>query len=172
MEQIIAYFSADPLNLLYIVGGSGGLWFWVKEWRSRTRVRISFLSETFDSVGDQNLNVKIELEITNLGESITSVEQSVKVKALTPERKNVTYEFKVETQDRSLKPHIPKQIALSAVCNQGYHFTWYRSYSIKLSRGRNGKFRTRNIKNSILNPVEYIVGNFCFRIFKWVPKDA
>ncbi len=40
------YFLNDPLRLLYLTGGTGGIWYWMGQWRDRTRVRIKIIEES------------------------------------------------------------------------------------------------------------------------------
>lgn len=63
MKLLINYFTGDPLRILYIIGGSGGVWFWINEWRFRTRLKIRMLSETFDPVASPNLKTTTTLEV-------------------------------------------------------------------------------------------------------------
>ena len=172
MDQIIIYFTEDPLRILYLIGGSGGLWFWVNEWRNRTRIKISMLSETFDTEINPNINIETKLEITNLGNSVTSIGSSITVKALTPERNVVFYQFIVSSPERSLMPHEPKTITLSTTCDAKYAFTWFRTYSVGLSRGLSTTLRTKNTSNKPLSLWQYYFGYYLFKIFGWLPGNA
>ncbi len=35
LDAIVACFESDPLKILYLFGGGGGLWFWLEKWRER-----------------------------------------------------------------------------------------------------------------------------------------
>jgi len=172
MDKIITYFAEDPLRILYLIGGSGGLWFWFNEWRNRTRIKISMLSETFDPVTNPNVKVETKLEITNLGNSVTSIDSSISVKALTPDGSVVFYQFIVSSPERSLMPHVPKTITLNAECDAKYAFTWFRTYNVGLSRGLSTTLRTKNTSNKPLSIWQYYFGYYLLKLFGRVPGNA
>jgi hypothetical protein len=45
MNTIIEYFTADPLRLLYFLGGTGGIWYWIGQWRDRIRLNVRLIKE-------------------------------------------------------------------------------------------------------------------------------
>ena len=170
--QIINYFIEDPLRIFYFFGGSGGIWFWFNEWRFRTRVKVRILDETLDNTENPNVSVISNLEIVNLGDSVTSIEPVVIMKALTPERDNVTYQFSVEGHERSFMPHSPKTITLKTVCEAKYPFTWYRSYEIVLTRGSTFNLRILNASMKELSFIQFWIGRTLFKLFNWLPSKT
>ena len=62
LQTIIDYFAADLMKVLYLVGGSGGVYFWINQWRYRTRVQVKIVSQTYHDVQPDYMTVKLKVE--------------------------------------------------------------------------------------------------------------
>ena len=78
MASIVEYFAQDPLRILYVVGGSGGIWFWVSQWRGRVRLAVRSLQHQIHDSTQPDIKLELRFEVENLGDSPTSIEQFVR----------------------------------------------------------------------------------------------
>jgi len=63
------------LKLLAVLGGSGGVMYWVDRFRNRTKLRVRIMQERFGGLpADLHL---LSLEIVNIGRDPTSLEPTV-----------------------------------------------------------------------------------------------
>lgn len=106
----------------------------------------------------QNGNTTMEVEIVNLGASITSIESTINLEAIQAiSHKKVAYLFSVLDPDRSLEPHKPRIFKLSGACGNDYAFTWYRAYSFRLSKGPTCTIRTLNASDKPINGISTLM---------------
>lgn len=73
LDSILSYFISDPLKILYLIGGGGGLWYWINQWRERIRLNVVIKNEIFDLIDEPNVRVTAEYEIENIGSNISSL---------------------------------------------------------------------------------------------------
>ena len=147
---------------------------------SRRRIKARFVSEIHEK-SQPNL-VRLEVEITNLGDRPTALRPSVKVSALDElSRCPANYEFVFEQpasvavleQDRHLKPKTPTTFVAYAVVSAGFVFSWYRRYTITISRGRRRTtIRHLNALHAPLGFFRYWYGYLRFRLSGWVPEET
>jgi hypothetical protein len=173
MAQIINYFENDPLRLLYLIGGTGGIWFWVQEWRKRVRIRVTMLNGMLELKQSPTISVKVKVEAVNLGNSTTSVEAVVRMVAWTArDRRRVVWSLNVVSPDRTLEPHKPKIFELSGNCEASYPFTWYRAYTFRVTKGSDYTLRTLSASDKQLGFFRFFGGLLLFRVFGYVPGKA
>lgn len=166
MTQILNYFENDPLKILYLIGGTGGIWFWVQEWRRRVRIRVRMVNGMINLAQSPNINVTVKVEVVNLGSSITSLEHMVEMTAFTAvEREKVAWSLNVVGADRSLEPHKAKFVELNGVCEASYPFTWYRTYRFRLTKGGDYVLRILNSSDKQLGPIGFFWRSLLFRWF-------
>lgn len=72
MQELLAYFAQDPLRVLYLLGGAGGLVFWWDRWRQRPRLRLRVQDH-----GVLEQSPGLVLSVENLGAAPTSLEPAV-----------------------------------------------------------------------------------------------
>lgn len=135
LDQILSYITEDPLRVLYLFGGSGGLWFWVTLWRDRIRMRVVVKNETFDLVAEPNLRVTAEYEIENISSNVTSLSPTVLVTGYTQDKKALRSSFQVEGLDRELPPFKPKLFHAEFELPATYPFILFRTYTFTPTRG-------------------------------------
>ncbi len=166
--------------LVVAFGGPYAVYQLVIAFFSRRRIRARFVSEIHEK-SQPNL-VRLEVVITNLGDKPTALGPSVKVSVLDElSRCPTNYEFVFEQpasvavleQDRHLKPQTPTTFVAYAVVRAGFVFSWYRRYTITISRGRRTTIRHLNALHAPLGFFSYWYGYVRFRLFDdWVPKET
>lgn len=141
IETIRTYFGNDPLKILYLLGGTGGIWYWVNQWRDRIRIRVRIRGETFDVKEEPNLEVTAEYEIENIGSRITSLEPTVLVSGYTPKGEIQRASFEIEDLERDLPPFKPKQFRAVFKVPASYPFLLFRTYTFSPTRGSGKRLR-------------------------------
>ena len=155
------YFAADPLRLLTLLGGSGGVLYWADRIRNRTRVRVRLLREKFIDGPD----AIVDLEITNVGKDPTSLEPSFVVTGFTPKGKTRTFTFEVQSEDRHLPPHVQKRIVARTAHDSVLVFLWFKTYRVALTRGSTAKLRIEMFNGERLSWLRFRLGLMRFRLF-------
>ena len=133
-ELIIEYFKEDPLKAIYLIGGSGGIWYWINQWRYRTRIKINIESETYNPAAGK-VDVNLKVEAINLGNIVTSLERVIVVSGTTVKGEERHFNLVIKGIDRSLPPHEPKYFNIEGSCAAAFPFTWYRKYNFSITRG-------------------------------------
>lgn len=82
LATVIDYFASDPLKAFYLIGGSGGIWFWITQWRNRVRIRVKLIERVMDRNASPNMRVELVFEAENLGATPTSLGPEVCFTAL------------------------------------------------------------------------------------------
>lgn len=170
VSSVINYFLNDPMKILYLLGGSGGLHYWINQWRSRARLSVKILSERYSS-GSEPFNVQISIECINLGSLVTALNSEVEVKALSPEKNKRIFTLNVTESERKLAPHEPKILNLTGELGAVYPFTWYRRFRFTATRGRPLNIYTLNASNRKISFVGYVLGKLKLILFNKVPKS-
>jgi hypothetical protein len=105
LDKVWQYFRDDPLRLLTVLGGSGGLAYWVDRLRNRPRLKLRLVSERFH---DNSTPAKVEFEAINVGNEPTAIEPIVRLVGYTPTRRRRTFDFAIQSLDRQLPAQAPK----------------------------------------------------------------
>lgn len=107
LTKIGEYLIGDPLRILTLIGGSGGLLYWYDQYKNRTRLRVMLLELglTSNSAGQQAC---IRFEAENLGTMPLSLDLLVSLAGIVPvvmRRKSGPrlhrdfYNYNIETTD-------------------------------------------------------------------------
>jgi hypothetical protein len=132
--EIVAYFAKDPLRLLSLVGGSGGVAYWFDRWKDRPRVIIHELSESLRP------SWTTQFELENVGTRDTSVLPFVDVSAMEIHGRRIRFRlvWAEAVESRLLQPHRPVTLTAIAddVADQDITFTSFRRYTVRVTRGR------------------------------------
>ena len=158
--------------MLYFLGGSGGIIFWVDRWLNRRHLKIRRFVE---DIGVGNGIVEILFEAENLGSQATSLKPTITYQGLTIRRRlKKNFEFEI-TSPRSLSPHTPLTITArltSSIYNPnsddniGFH--WFKRYKIFPTKGRARLIRLRHVgQNSKIGFLRFHIEG---TIFKWFGK--
>src|SRR3990172_71858 len=123
IDKTLDYFAKDPLRVLTLLGGSGGLAYWLSLYKNRARLRIRILKEQFLANSDQLQCIEFEAE--SLGAMPTSLDPRIVLTGYTPKRELRTFEYRIESQDRSLPPHVPKLLKATTKDDHVLPFLWY-----------------------------------------------
>ncbi len=157
-------------ELVILAGGIGGAYTayqLVIAFRSRRRIKARFLSETHYTRSQPN-QIRLEVEITNLGDKPTALTPSVKVSALDAlSRSPINLELIIESSERRrLEPQTPTRVGASGVVvGEAFSFSWYRRYTISISRGRHAVIRHLNASRVPVGFFNYWYGYVRFRLF-------
>lgn len=173
MEKILAYLVDDPLRLLYLTGGSGGIWFWITIWRDQIRIRINSLEHQFDETGQE---VKLIFEVINCGNRATSLDQSIAVEGYlqeTPGAAKTRHKGNliIHATSRFLPPHDPKQFEAVGKIDHHYVFWVFKSYSFSVSQGRGSRLFVRSNPTRCISRVRYYFELALYLLFDWIAKE-
>lgn len=164
------------IELLLVAGGIGGaytVYQIVIAVLSRRRIKVRFVGETYDPKLEPHIEIRLELEIINLGDKPTALAPSVKVSSLDAlSRSPLCMELIIESE-RLLEPQTPTTIVASAVVGGAFVFSWYRRYKIPISRGRCATIRHFNAFRVDVEFFHYWIGYLRFRLSNdWLPDEA
>jgi hypothetical protein len=160
-DTLVEYFSADPLRVLTLLGGSGGLVYWVDRFRNRPRLKLKLVSERFH---DDSTPARLEFEAMNLGNEPTSLEPTIRLTGYTPKRRRRTFEFSIKSLDRQLPAHAPKHFAAEAPQAAALAFLWFKAYRVRTTRGRGAKMRVRTLDHVELPRLRFLGELTLFRL--------
>lgn len=165
MEAVLTYFLNDPLKILYLVGGTGGIWYWINQWRDRIRIRVRIRSETFDLKEEPNLEVTAEYEIENIGSRVTSLEPTILISGYTPRRQYQQASFEIEDLERDLPPFKPKLFRATFEVSASYPFLLFRTYTFTPTRGSGKRLRVWSASRRNIGFLRFYFELLRFKIF-------
>jgi hypothetical protein len=131
--KVIDYFFNDPLKILYLIGGTGGIYFWYEKWTSRVRLHTVLVKQTYDP--DNNFGAELKFKCTNVGSKITSLDGVVTVVSLTRDGLPLKVSMQIMGNDLALKPHEAREFLAKGPVGATYYFSKYRKYQFKLNYG-------------------------------------
>lgn len=170
MEAIIEYFSKDPLKILYLFGGAGGIWFWVEKWKNRIRFELLELSETYNPI-DHQCDTSIEIKCRNLSNIKTSLQPNIKVSGYfgASAASKISAFISLNSSELSLEPHEIKSFKGKSKLRASYCFPILKKYKISSTVGANKTVYYLGHSHICSAAVwyKYLV---LFRLFKRIPK--
>lgn len=171
--DLISYFTNDPMRILALVGGSGGLFYWLDRYQNRMRIKIKLIDlGLFQKQGESQSTLIFEAE--NLGTKPTSLGQQIvlygfipKVVQHKPAKKinRKKYVFKIESAERTLQPNVPKIITAKANVDKMTPFLWFMTYVISPTRGKTCKIRVRSAEKTVINIFQYVIELAAYILF-------
>lgn len=157
-------------ELIALIGGSGGLLYYVDRVRNRSRLRVRILRELPDSsmetsTGDVAFGHYVEFEAQNLGAAPMSLEPTVTMVGLDLQFRWHRYEMTVDpAADRTLPPHTPRRLSVLADLDPVFPYLWYRTYTFRATRGGARRIRLRHRHGPPLSTLQ----SFCERhLMRW-----
>ncbi|VVS91962.1 hypothetical protein [Desulfoluna spongiiphila] len=167
MDTIIKYFLKDPLKILYLLGGAGGIHFWISKWTDRIRIKIRNVnSDSFITEGMEEHSY-FKCEIENIGGRVTSLEPTVKLTAYSVKGKLKKYEGKITELDRDLPPHKAKYLTVDfPVKYEEYVFLVFRTYNFRLTRGFSNSLNVWSASDRIIGRLRFYCNLILFLLFK------
>lgn len=172
MDAIIAYFTNDPLKILYLLGGAGGVWFWIEKWRERIRISVRTVGHSFDTKLGELLAVEFEFEAVNLGKWPTSLEPHVYCSGYIKQRQYEIGKLEIQNEERILPPHSTRRFKAVGRLTSNYIFWLFKCYRICPTRGADCVIYTRAFPD---NPLSWLRYNFelsFYRWFGWLPFSS
>jgi len=160
-NEIIAYFSKDPLRVLAVLGGGGGLLYWYDRYKNRARLRINIINLGLISPDSSN-KVCIQFEIENLGILPNSIEHSVSLSGITPKclpnstGERHTFSYMLKDTDRNLPPNSPISFKACADWDEQMRFIWFIKVKFTVTRGRGVTIFIRSFSNERLSWLKYM----------------
>ena len=138
MEAIVEYFSKDPLKILYLFGGAGGMWFWVEKWNNRIRFELLELSETYNSI-DHKCDISIQIQCRNLSNVKTSLQPNIKVSGYfgASSITKISALITLNGSELSLEPHEVKSFDGKSRVQTSYCLPILKKYKITSTVGAN-----------------------------------
>jgi hypothetical protein len=168
IKKIGRYFYDDPSRILFWLGGSGGLAYWITLYRSRPRLRVEIKKEALDLDSSGKLNMSFEAE--NLGSAPNSLSTKVFLSALTTRREPYELIFEIIDEDRSLPPYKPRIFSANAMASDDFAFLWFRKYSFKGSCGRRTFVYILSAQGEVIGGVAHYIRSLIFKYFGILPK--
>lgn len=174
LYKIIYYFLDDPLRILYLIGGSGGIFFWVDRYLNRITLRVELIDFGLSQYKPARVlnRFKIRFEVENLGTKPTSLEKTIKLKGFIPidhqkkaeprsRLRRYFYNYEIEpSSDRHLPPRKPKMFEAFSdriVPNDPREFLRLMTYEFKPTRGKTHRIRFNSSHDKdTLSCVRYI----------------
>ena len=168
LNSILIYFKADPLKILYLLGGSGGLVYWWNLFKNRPRIKVRLFSEELNSVNSTCMKVTSIFEVENIGSTPTSLAPNIIFTGYTPKKERRSKAYPISEEDRSLPPFTPKKFSLVIVEGE-YPFLHYRTYFFRVTRGGNKRLRILSANKKKIGNVMHFIGLVRFKMFNKVP---
>lgn len=168
IDAAIAYFLADPLKALYLLGGAGGIWFWWEKFADRIRLCASVTNHSYDVIPN-GLRVTIEFEVVNIGKSPTSLEPLVACVGHSPKREVCRMVLRISDADRSLAPHATRLFRATGDTDATYPWWLFKSYRLSPTRGSDRVICCRSNPRERISLARHDVELFVFRWFGWLP---
>lgn len=150
------------LIILTVLGGTGGIAYWIGLYKNRMRVKIrDFGYKPFTSQGKLST---IEFEVENLGLQPSSLESDITASSFYAKTLNKkdklkwrrrSFQYKILDSDRTLQINTPKVFTAQAPSPPDIPFEWYLTFKIKLTRGRSKKIRIRSATGTKLNLIRF-----------------
>ena len=169
LERLLDYFASDPLKLLTLLGGSGGLAFWLTLIRGRVRIRVKILEEKFYNPSDTTAGLRAE--VVNLGKEPTSLEPNIVMHGYTPKGQARRFVFEIRTPDRHLTSHAPKVIDAECRYEAILPFLYFKSYRFVPTRGRPRRVFIRSAAGNELGTFRFLLELARFKVFRTVVRE-
>lgn len=166
LEGLVQWLTKATLQDVLLVSGGGGILativFWASKWAGRRRIQVRLLEE------DQSLGkVVLHREVTNIGDTVTSLQPNVIVCSITPKHEPRTFVLAVQEVNRELPPQSPRRLTAAATADAVYLFCWFRSYKFRLTRGRGAILRFRNVPRQ---PMPLWRFWYEYLLFRWLHR--
>lgn len=169
VDAIVSYFASDPLKVLYLLGGAGGVWFWVEKWLERIRIQVRPIDHSFDPKPDHTLEVEFTFEVVNLGKSPTSLEPHVFCGGYDVHRRHQTGKLDITNDERLLPPHSTRQFKAVGRVDPKYIFWLFKTYCVSPTRGSDRVIYTRSNLDNRLSRLRYDFELTLYRWGGWLP---
>ena len=171
--DIFKYFTGDPLRILSLIGGTGGLVYWYDRYKNRSRLRVMLLDlGLMPRAGKQQAYIRFEAE--NFGTIPISIEPYVLLKGFIPlavqkksghKLKRSSYVYEIDSNERNLPPHVPKIFEAFDNVGEMRPFLWFMTYTFTPTRGKAQKLRIRSAENFQLSYARYIYELLSYALF-------
>lgn len=142
LAQVLDYFASDPMRLLALVGGSGGLVYWMDRFRDRSRLTAALVSIT---------SHRCTVEVENVGRHMTSLLSEIRCSGYTINWRKVEGRLKIRDPDgyqvdRSLPPMTPKRFYAEPVYPLSHLDSMsHTTLRLRATRGRGTKVRITHL---------------------------
>jgi hypothetical protein len=172
MWDIYNYFASDPIRLLTLIGGSGGVLYWWDRIRNRPRIYARIL-EVRSPIAYRQL---LKFEIENRGLTPTSLTPKIMATGYDSNGMKRRFEFDLEAkeiygqeaQDRVLPPSAPKTFsAIAWDKEEVYGYVFLRTFKFIPTKGKALKIRVRMLERE---PLPFFRFGFDFMLYKFFGK--
>lgn len=169
LRKIVNYFINNPLQLLPLIVGSGGLLYW---WDRLFKIRPKLAGRIISETSPMLDQVLLRFEIENRGRVQTSLNPMILVIGYSPKGVKQEFEFDLESkrivgpQKRSLPPFEPKNFsALASNAGNDYDFLLFRTYKFSAAKGKGLKIRVRSADLDKISFFRFYYEFILFRLF-------
>lgn len=172
IDWLISYLFEDPLRLLYLLGGSGGVWFWIEKWTKRTRIKVRILSQQFDLVPPNQNRVDLRFEAVNIGAAATSLMPTIECGGFTPERREMRGTLNIRDEERMLSPHSTQTFRAVGEVDATYPWWLYKRYKFALATGWSESILLAYDATRPIGRINYSWYVTLFIRFGWLPTPS
>jgi hypothetical protein len=140
--KVITYFANDPMKLLYLLGGSGGVSYWYEKWSSKIKIKVKIKNQEYSPT---DTSIKFEFDAVNLGEKSTSLSDELSITFYDNNGKIHTQEIPISGNDLLLPPHTTKSFIAKGAVSPTLLFSGMRKYVFKPNKGKPFKIFTTEV---------------------------
>jgi hypothetical protein len=169
VHAVLNYFLNDPLKILYLLGGAGGVWFWIEKWADRIRIQVRPIEHSFDTDMEPNIEVELSFEVVNLGKSPTSLEPHIFCSGYDIHRKLQIGKLEIQDAERLLPPHSTRKFKASGKLDAKYIFWLFKTYRISPTRGTDRVIYTRSFPDKPLSRLRFDAELTLYKWGGWLP---
>ena len=140
--KVLAYFANDPMKVFYLLGGSGGVFYWYEKWASKIKLKAKLTNQIYSP---DDMSATFEFKAINIGEKATSLSDNLLIIFFDIYGTRHTQEIPIIGGDLLLPPHTQKTFIAKGPVNPTLYFSGTRKFIIKPNKGRISKIYTVRI---------------------------
>lgn len=139
---VLAYFANDPMKVFYVLGGSGGVFYWYEKWASKIKIKAKLIKQIYSPV---DMSATFEFNAINLGEKVTSLSDELLIIFYDNYGTKHTQKIPVIGNDLLLPPHTTKSFIVKGPVSPTLYFSGTRKFIFRPNKGKASKIYTTSI---------------------------
>ena len=137
--KVLAYFANDPMKVLYLLGGSGGVFYWYEKWASKIKIKARLIKQIYSPA---DMSATFEFNAINLGEKATSLSDELLIIFYDIYGTRHNQKIPVIGNDLLLPPHTTKSYSAKGPVSPTLYFSGTRKFIFKPNKGKASKIYT------------------------------